>query len=127
MKRTILLILILVLAVGLSAQAMSLDSRRVPIQGPDNFTTLTVNCTADTVYTRVTVPAYAAEAWIILGTGAAHICADSLYSETSGLKRYAAIPAATAFTLPVKQMTKFYIRRAAAGTACVVNIIWRKL
>lgn len=134
-KHIIITILALLVIGGLMAQALSVDSRRVPIQMADTFNTTTVTCSADTLYRRVVVPSYTTEAWIISATGAVDICPDSLYTETAkdtvlgipGLLRYARVPAATPFQLPVKTKTYFYVRRAAAGTATTVYIIWKKI
>lgn len=125
MKKLILFALLaLIVVTTLSAQALSLDSRKVPIQFPDNFSVERFTCSADTVYSRVTVPSYAIEAWIIGETGAVHVNPDSTYATVAP---YIAIPAATPFTLPVKNETKFFVRRAAAGTATILNIVWKKL
>lgn len=131
MKTKTILILVLamvLLATALFSQALSVDSRKIPIQLADNFSAQRYSCSADTLYNRVTVPSYAVEAYIIAETGAVNVCADSTYIATSAFpKNYASVPAASPFIIPVKQMTKFYIRRAAAGTATTVNIVWKKL
>lgn len=126
-KYLILTVLALILITTLVAQALSVDSRKVPIQAPDTFSTLRISCPADTVYRSVTVPAHTWEAWIISETGAVHVNTDSLYTEVSGNKRYVSVPAAVQFSLPVKTVNKFWIRRAAAGTATTVNIIWKRI
>lgn len=134
-KHILLIVLAVILATTLVAQALSLDSRKVPIQMADNWDSITIECSADTLYNRVLVPSYATEAWIVSVTGSVDVCKDSLYTRivkdtVNGLPprlRYARIAAGTPFTLPLKTHTKFYVRRAAAGTATTVYIIWRKL
>lgn len=136
MKKIVFIIMLAVILVGsLLAQALSVDSRKVPIQMADNFDSITIECSADTLYNRVLVPSYATEAWMVSVTGGVDVCKDSLYTRiakdtVNGLPprlRYARIAAGTPFTLPLKTHTKFYVRRAAAGTATTVYIIWRKL
>ena len=136
MKKHILFTILALCLIGsMVAQALSLDSRKIPIQMADGFDTLTFACSADTLYQRVVVPSYTTETWIISATGGVDVCPDSLYTETAkdttlGIKgrlRYVRVPAATPFSLPTKTKTYFYIRRAAAGTASTVSIIFKKI
>lgn len=136
MKKYIIITMLALMCIGaLVGQALSLDSRKVPIQMADSFDTITFACSADTLYQRVVVPSYTTEAWIISATGGVDVCADSLYTETAkntilGIKgrlRYVRVPAATPFSIPTKTKTYFYIRRSAAGTASTVSIIFKKI
>lgn len=128
MKRTILAILILVLAVALAAQTLPLDSRRKEMQFARSFTPLRYAPAADTLWRSLTLPARTVEVVIIGGTGSLGVGLDSLYVVgTVGHKAYVDIPAGAAFSFPAIGLAKIWIRRTAAGTASIANIIYKRM
>lgn len=128
MKRTILLVLILVLAAALAAQTLPLDSRRKIMQFERSYELLKYAPPADTTWHEITVPARTTSITIIGATGSLGVAEDSLYVvEGVGYKDYVDLPHGAAFTLPAIGLEKIWIRRTAAGTASVANIIFRKM
>lgn len=128
MKRTILLVLILVLAAALAAQTLPLDSRRKIMQFERSYELLKYAPPADTTWHEIAVPARTTSITIIGATGSLGIAEDSLYVVKGiGYKDYVDLPHGAAFTLPAIGLEKIWIRRTAAGTASVANIIFRKM
>jgi len=128
MKRTILLVLILVLAAALAAQTLPLDSRRKIMQFERSYELLKYAPPADTTWHEITVPARTTSITIIGATGSLGVAEDSLYVVKGvGYTNYVDLPHGAAFTLPAIGLEKIWIRRTAAGTASVANIIFRKM
>jgi len=128
MKKTILLVLVLVLAAVLAAQTLPLDSRRKTMQFERSYELLTYAPTADTLWHSVTVPARTTSITIIGATGSLGVAEDSLYVvKAVGYKKYVTLPKDAAWNLPAIGLTKIWIRRTAAGTASVANIIFKKM
>ena len=83
---------------------------------------------ADTTWHEIAVPARTTSITIIGATGSLGVAEDSLYVvEGIGYKDYVDLPHSAAFTLPAIGLEKIWIRRTAAGTASVANIIFRKM
>jgi hypothetical protein len=121
---TIAVILVLVLAVSMiMAQTMARDKNNVPIPFGRTFETLTV-ASADTVWKKVVVPTGTYEAYVRATGGAMLVAADSLY----GTIKYEIALQDTIghVNLPVINKPHFWIRRAAAGTASSVYILYKK-
>lgn len=132
MKRTILLVLILVLAAALAAQTLPLDSRRKIMQFERSYELLKYAPPADTTWHEIAVPARTTSITIIGATGSLGVAEDSLYvvagtDPVQGYKAYVDLPHSVAFTLPAIGLEKIWIRRTASGTASVANLIFRKM
>lgn len=128
MKRTILLVLILVLAAALAAQTLPLDSRRKIMQFERSYELLKYAPPADTTWHEITVPARTTSITIIGATGSLGVAEDSLYVVKGvGYTNYVDLPHGAAFTLPAIGLEKIWIRRTAAATASIANIIFRKM
>lgn len=128
MKKTILLVLILVLAAALAAQTLPLDSRRKIMQFERSYELLKYAPPADTTWHEIAVPARTTSITIIGATGSLGVAEDSLYVVKGvGYTNYVDLPHGAAFTLPAIGLEKIWIRRTAAGTASVANLIFRKM
>lgn len=128
MKKTILLVLVLVLAAALAAQTLPLDSRRKTMQFERSYELLKYAPPADTTWHEIAVPARTTSITIIGATGSLGVAEDSLYVVKGvGYTNYVDLPHSTAFTLPAIGLEKIWIRRTAAGTASVANLIFRKM
>lgn len=128
MKKTLLAFLILTLAVVLAAQVLPVDSRRKVMQFERNYELLKYGPPADTLWRSVAVPPRTTSITILPGTGAIGIAQDSLYVVSGvGYTKYVNLPANTAYTLPAIGVSKIWLRRSAAGTASIANIIFRKM
>lgn len=128
MKKTILLVLVLVLAAALAAQTLPLDSRRKTMQFERSYELLTYAPTADTLWHSVTVPARTTSITLVGTTGSLGVAMDSLYVvKTVGYKNYVTLPKDAAWNLPAIGLTKIWVRRAAAGTASIANFIFKKM
>lgn len=84
----------------------------------------TVSCTADTVWKEVSIPAGVYEI-IARPSAAIKIGADSLYAAADNYETTLADTTAY-ITLPAHNMTSFWIRRSAAGTAANLYLIYKK-
>lgn len=128
MKKTILLVLVLVLAAALAAQTLPLDSRRKVMQFERSYELLKYAPPADTTWHEIAVPARTTSITIIGATGSLGVAEDSLYVVKGvGYTNYVDLPHGAAFTLPAIGLEKIWIRRTAAGTASVANLIFRKM
>lgn len=128
MKKTILLVLVLVLAAALAAQTLPLDSRRKIMQFERSYELLKYAPPADTTWHEIAVPARTTSITIIGATGSLGVAEDSLYVVKGvGYTNYVDLPHGAAFTLPAIGLEKIWIRRTAAGTASVANLIFRKM
>lgn len=128
MKKTILLVLVLVLAAALAAQTLPLDSRRKIMQFERSYELLKYAPPADTTWHEIAVPARTTSITIIGATGSLGVAEDSLYVVKGvGYTNYVDLPHGAAFTLPAIGLEKIWIRRTAAGTASVANIIFKKM
>lgn len=128
MKKTILLVLVLVLAAALAAQTLPLDSRRKTMQFERSYELLKYAPPADTTWHGIVVPARTTSITILGATGSLGLAQDSLYVVAAkAYTKYVDLPHSTAFTFPAIGLAKIWIRRTAAGTASVANIIFRKM
>lgn len=132
MKKTALIVLGLALILVLVAQTLPLDSRRKIMQFERSYELLKYSPTADTTWHAIAVPARTTSITIIGATGSLGVAEDSLYvvagtSPVQGYNAYVDLPHGAAFTLPAIGLEKIWIRRTAAGTASVANIIFRKM
>lgn len=128
MKKTILLVLVLILAAALAAQTLPLDSRRKIMQFERSYELLKYAPPADTTWHEIAVPARTTSITIIGATGSLGVAEDSLYVVKGvGYTNYVDLPHGAAFTLPAIGLEKIWIRRTAAGTASVANLIFRKM
>lgn len=95
----------------------------VPYVG-SSWEMLTAACSADTVWTEVTIPDNTYEMEILPSAGI-KVAADSVYSVAN--KREIALADTTLWLrIPTTNMTTFWIRRASAGTAANLYIIYKK-
>jgi hypothetical protein len=123
--RALILVLMLLVTVVLSAQNLikNASGEVVPYLGT-RWEARTVACTADTVWTKITLPANTFEL-LVNPTAGLKISADSLYYAANPYE--VALVDTTLWTpLPVHNMTEIWIRRASAGTAATLKVIFRK-
>ena len=126
MKRLLIFaILCLTLLATLEAQSAIKDynGNILPYVG-SSWISQTVSCTADTVWKEVSIPAGVYEI-IARPSAAIKIGADSLYASADNYETTLADTTAY-ITLPAHNMTSFWIRRAAAGTAANLYLIYKK-
>lgn len=128
MKRTfkmviLCLVMIAMLAVSLSAQTLPVDSRKKEMQFHRGFEALRYTTPADTLWHRITIPARAVEISILAETGVISVSPDSLYTKN----KYVNVPVGTPMKLPVMKADKLFVRRAAAATGSIANIIIYKM
>ena len=123
MKPFLLIFLMLVLVLSLMAQSAIKDynGNILPYVG-SSWISQTVSCTADTVWTKVTIPAGTYE-MLLNPSAAIRIGADSLYAAADNYETTLADTTAY-ISLPAHNMTSFWIRRSAAGTAANLYLIW---
>lgn len=126
-KTIILIIVTAMLLVGivaaLSAQTLPVDSRKKEMQFHRSFECLRYAASADTTWRRITIPDGTVEVQILPVTGAIGVRPDSLYTNN----KYVDIAAGVPLKLPVYRTTKIFVRRTAAGTASVANILFLKM
>lgn len=128
MKKALLFIIVAaILLVGIVAalqgQTLPVDSRRKEMQFHRSFEPLRYAAPADTTWRRITIPDGTVEIQILPVTGAIGVRPDSLYTNN----KYVDIAAGIPLKLPVYRTTKIYVRRTAAGTASVANILFLKM
>lgn len=123
LKIVILAVLLMLLAIALPAQTLHPDKNGTPIQGGRTFSTLTRACTADTMWTRVTVPANTYSVYLLPSAGL-NVSADSTYTNPVAS---ATLSATTPVELPVLSKPYFYVRRAAVGTAASAYLIFKRM
>jgi hypothetical protein len=126
MCKTLLLTIVAMLMVtSLMAQSVLKDRNGTPIPYVGtSWQTQTVACSADTVWTKVTIPAGVYEL-NVRPTASIKIAADSLYAASNNYEATLQ-DTLTYVTLPAHNMKTMWIRRASAGTAANLNIIYRK-
>lgn len=126
-KTIILIIVTAMLLAGivaaLSAQTLPVDSRKKEMQFHRSFECLRYAAAADTTWRRITIPDGTVEVQILPVTGAIGVRPDSLYTNN----KYVDIAAGVPLKLPVYRTTKIYVRRTAAGTASVANVLFLKM
>lgn len=122
-KYLIIALLMLVLAVSLSAQTLSVDKNGVPIQAGRTFSTLTMTCSADTLWNKVEVPPGTYSVWLLPSNGL-KVSADSTYTNPA---TDVSLTDSLAVELPVLRKTQFWIRRASAGTAASAYMIFKRM
>jgi hypothetical protein len=128
MKKTLLMIIVglVLVRVGvtaLQAQTLPVDSRKEVMQYHRSWEALRFAAPADTTWRRITLPANTVEVQILPVTGSIGVRPDSTYANN----KYFDIAAGVPLKLPAYKATKFYIRRTAAGTASVANILFLKM
>ena len=120
----ILLAMVFNVALSLYAQyTLPVDTRKIPIQMTKGFSCLTYSPAADTLWKAISVPSGTVEVVIIPATGSIGLRADNSNANNS----FATIPVGVPLKIPVYSQRTIYIRRAAAGTASVANLIFYKL
>jgi hypothetical protein len=120
----ILLAMVFNVALSLYAQyTLPVDTRKIPIQMTKGFSCLTYSPAADTLWKAISVPSGAVEVVIIPATGSIGLRADNSNANNS----FATIPVGVPLKIPVYSQRTIYIRRAAAATASVANLIFYKL
>lgn len=121
----VLITLMLVLMLSLTAQSVIKDYNGTPVgYVGSSWLSQTVACTADTVWKEIVIPAGTYE---ILARPTANImlAADSLYAAADNYE--ITLQDTTAYvSLPSHNMTVMWIRRAAAGTAASLNMLFKK-
>ena len=124
--KTIIVILIaLVLTLSLAAQSLIKDYNGTPVgYVGSSWTAQTVACSADTVWTKVTIPAGTYE-MLINPSAAIKIAPDSVYAASNNYET-ALLDTTATIVLPVHNMTTFWIRRNAAGTAASLRMLFKK-
>lgn len=129
LKNILFIVLMVCLTISaVSAQTLPVDTRKIPMQFSKTFSTARYTLSADTLYNKITLPSNCVEVVILAETGSVQVCPDSTYITTSAYpKNYATITAGLPMKLPTYKGTKFYVRRAASGTASVVNLIFYKM
>lgn len=127
MKLKTIIFLVLVLSIvttALLAQTLPVDSRKKEMQFHKSYSVLKYSpAGADTLWRKITLPANTVEVLILPVTGAIGVRSDSLYTNNSFIDITAGVP----LKLPTYKGTHFYLRRTAAGTASVANIIFYKM
>ena len=124
--KTIIVILIaLVLTLSLAAQSLIKDRNGKPIPYiGSSWTAQTVACSADTVWTKVTIPTGTFE-MLLNPSAAIKIAPDSVYAASNNYET-ALLDTTATIVLPVHNMTTFWIRRNAAGTAASLRMLFKK-
>lgn len=126
MKRFLILaILCLFLLANLEAQSAIKDynGNILPYVGT-SWTAQTVACSADTVWTKVTIPPGTFE-MLLNPSAAIKIAPDSVYAASNNYET-ALLDTTATIVLPVHNMTTFWIRRNAAGTAASLRVLFKK-
>ena len=126
MKRFLIFaILCLTLFATLEAQSAIKDynGNILPYVG-SSWISQTVSCTADTVWKEVSIPAGVYEI-LAQPSAAIKIAADTLYAAADNYETTLADTTAY-ISLPAHNMTSFWIRRSAAGTAANLYLIYKK-
>jgi len=118
-------LLLFVVMLSLGAQSVIKDYNGTPVGYiGSSWTAQTVPCSSDTVWKEVTIPAGTYE-MLINPSAAIKIAPDSVYAAANNYET--ALLDTTAYvTLPVHNMTTFWIRRNAAGTAASLRMIFKK-
>ena len=127
MKKTLIVVIVgLLLAAGLIttlvAQTLPVDSRKKEMQFHRSFDAQRVAAPADTLWRKVVIPPGTVELQVLPVTGAVGVRADSLYN-----KNYVDVAVGVPIKFPVYRKSEVYIRRTAAGTASVANLIFLKM
>jgi hypothetical protein len=128
MKKTIMIIsvVLVLIAMGLAelqAQTLPVDTRKKEMQFHKSWEALKYAAPADTSWHKITIPANTMEVLILPVTGAIGVRQDSTYTNF----KYFEIAAGVPIKLPAYKATKFYVRRTAAATASVANILFLKM
>lgn len=126
MKRFLIFaILCLALLANLEAQSAIKDwnGNILPYVG-SSWISQTVSCTADTVWKEISIPVGVYE-FLARPSAAIKIGADSLYAAADNYETTLADTTAY-ISLPAHNMTSFWIRRSAAGTAANLYLIYKK-
>ncbi|MDD3535368.1 MAG: hypothetical protein PHC50_04395 [Candidatus Cloacimonetes bacterium] len=122
MKVIVLALLLMVLVAILPAQTLAPDRNGIPIQAGRSFSTLTVVCSADTLWNKVVVPPGTYSAFVV-ASAALKVAADSVYVNPA-----ADISLPTAgVDLPVISKPVFWVRRSAAATAANAYILFKRM
>ncbi len=125
MKKILFFALLLNLALSLMAQSVIKDHNGIPVgYVGSSWISQTVACTADTVWKEIEIPSGSYEL-LIQPSAAIKISADSLYAAADNYET-TLVDTTAYITLPAHNMTSFWIRRSAAGTAANLYIIFKK-
>ncbi len=125
MKPFLLIVLMLVLMLSLMAQSVIKDYNGTPVGYiGSSWTAQTVACSADTVWTKVTIPTGTFE-MLLNPSAAIKIAPDSVYAASNNYET-ALLDTTATIVLPVHNMTTFWIRRNAAGTAASLRMLFKK-
>lgn len=118
-------LLLFVVMLSLGAQSVIKDYNGTPVgYVGSSWTAQTVACSADTVWTKVTIPTGTFE-MLLNPSAAIKIAPDSVYAAANNYET--ALLDTTAYvTLPVHNMTTFWIRRNAAATAASLRMLFKK-
>lgn len=118
----ILVLVLLSVTVLAMAQTLPVDTRKKVANYHKTFTALRYAPAADTSWHRITLPARCTEVTILPVTGAIGVRPDSVYTNAGWFDVAAGVP----ITVPTWNMTTLWIRRAAAGTASIANLLFRR-
>lgn len=121
----VLITLMLVLMLSLMAQSVIKDYNGTPVgYVGSSWLSQTIACTADTVWKEIEIPTGTYEI-LVRPTANIMLAADSLYAAADNYEM--TLQDTTAYVaLPVHNMTVMWIRRAAAGTAASLNMLFKK-
>jgi len=120
MKRTIILALLLLGLTALAAQTLPLDLNGYPIQSGKSIYPMCWSPAADTLWDAITIPSGAYKVMIVGAAGGWGIRLNN----SNANNYFATVPVNVPVYLDVTNMTAFYVRRAAAGTATIVHMIF---
>ncbi|MFA7543517.1 MAG: hypothetical protein WCY84_04010 [Candidatus Cloacimonadaceae bacterium] len=123
MKVIVLALLLMVLAAILPAQTLAPDRNGIPIQAGRSFSTLTVVCSADTLWNKVVVPPNTYSAFVV-ASATLKVAADSVYVNPAA---DISLAAAAGVELPVISKPVFWVRRSAAATAANAYILFKRM
>lgn len=126
LSKLILLTIVAMMMISLlMAQSVIKDRNGKPIPYiGSSWTAQTVACSADTVWTKVTIPTGTFE-MLLNPSAAIKIAPDSLYAASNNYET-ALLDTTATIVLPTHNMTTFWIRRNAAGTAASLRMLFKK-
>ena len=121
----VLITLMLILMLSLMAQSVIKDYNGTPVgYVGSSWLSQTIACTADTVWKEIEIPTGTYEI-LVRPTANIMLAADSLYAAADNYEMTLQ-DTTTYVALPVHNMTVMWIRRAAAGTAASLNMLFKK-
>ncbi len=118
-------LLLFVVMLSLGAQSVIKDHNGTPVPYVGtSWGAQTVACSSDTVWTKVTIPTGTFE-MLLNPSAAIKIAPDSVYAASNNYET-ALLDTTATIVLPVHNMTTFWIRRNAAGTAASLRMLFKK-